>query len=292
MTQRRLDLPLEQTAVGRFLPWTVAALVYLAVLALAVAAVADGALRVYGLRARLVTVTLPPVQDAGQSAREVAAALDVLKQTRGVTSAAVVPPEELEQLIEPWVGSGPLGVDLPLPRLIDVTLDPGAEPDLSALRRRLQEVAAGATIGVEALTRDRAERMAAFMRAWGGGAGVVVLLGALVAVALITRSSLRAQTQIVELLRSMGAPDTYLARQFEHHALRAGLRGGLVGFVLAVLTIAALLYSSRRMELAGSIELQLRPLDWFLLACVPVVSALLVTASARMTALRGLAQMS
>lgn len=292
VTQPRLDLPLDQTAVGRFLPWTVAALVYVAVLALAVAAVADSALRVYGLRARLVTVTLPPVEDAGQSAREIAAALDVLKQTRGVTSASLVPPEELEQLIAPWVGSGPTGVDLPLPRLIDVTLDPLAEPDLTALRSRLEEVAAGATIGIEALTRDRAERMAAFMRAWGGGAGVVVLLGALVAVALITRSSLRAQAQVVELLRSMGAPDSYLARQFEHHALRAGLRGGLIGFGLAVLTILALLYSSRRVELAGTVELQLRPLDWILLACVPVVSALLVTASARMSALHGLARMS
>jgi cell division transport system permease protein len=235
---------------------------------------------------------LPPVEDAGQSAREIAAALDVLKQTQGVTSASLVPPEELEQLIEPWLGNGPTAVDLPLPRLIDVTLDPLAVPDLPALRSRLQKVAAGATIGIEALTRDRAERMAAFMRAWGGGAGVVILLGALLVVAMITRSSLRAQAQIVELLRSMGAPDSYLARQFEHHALRAGLRGGLIGFVLAVLTIVALLYSSRRMELAGSIELQLRPLDWILLALVPVVSALLVTASARMSALRGLAQMS
>jgi hypothetical protein len=31
--------------------------------------------------------------------------------------------------------------------------------------------------------------------------------------------------------------------------------------------------------------------DWFLLACVPVVCALLVTAVARMTAMRSLAQM-
>jgi hypothetical protein len=58
-----------------------------------------------------------------------------------------------------------------------------------------------------------------------------------------------------------------------------------------VLTIVGLLYSSRRMELAGSIQLDLRPTDWLLLACVPVVCALLVTAIARMTALRGLAQM-
>ena len=45
------------------------------------------------------------------------------------------------------------------------------------------------------------------------------------------------------------------------------------------------------MELAGSIHLDLGLLDWILLACVPAVCALLVTAIARMTAMRGLAQM-
>jgi cell division transport system permease protein len=288
----RFDLPLAETALTRFLPWTIAALVYLAVLALAVAAVADGALRLYSLRARLVTVTLPAIPDAAQSAREIAAALGVLQQTRGVTSATLVPSQELEQLVEPWLGDVETGGELPLPRLIDVTLDPLAEADLPALKDRLQEVVAGVTIGVEARSRDRAERMAGFFRAWGGGAGVLALLGSLVAVAVITRVSLRAQVQIVELLRCMGAPDSYLARQFERYTLWSGLRGGLAGFVLAVLTILALLYSSGEMELAGSVELRLRPLDWLLLACVPVVSVLLVTAIARMTAVRGLAQLS
>jgi cell division transport system permease protein len=292
MKLSRFDLPLDETALTRFLPWTIAALVYLAVLALAVAAVADGALRLYSLRARLVTVTLPAVPDTGQSAREIAAALGVLQQTRGVTSATLVPTQELEQLVEPWLGDVETGGELPLPRLIDVTLDPLAEPDLPALKDRLQEVVAGVTIGVEARSRDRAERMAGFFRAWGGGAGVLALLGSLVAVAVITRVSLRAQVQIVELLRCMGAPDSYLARQFERYTLWSGLRGGLAGFVLAVLTILALLYSSGEMELAGSVELRLRPLDWLLLACVPVVSVLLVTAIARMTAVRGLAQLS
>jgi cell division transport system permease protein len=288
---RRTDLPLDQTAFGRFLPWTIAALVYSAVLALAVAAVADHALRLYHLRAQLVTVTLPPIENPDQSTQETVAALDVLQQTRGVTSATVVPPEELEALLAPVLGDAQDEGDLPLPRLIDVTLDPLTKPDLAVLEGQLQKVAAGATIGAEALSRDRAERMATFFRAWGGGAGLVILLGALLAALLITRISLKAQTQVVELLRSMGAPDAYLARQFERYALFCGLRGGLVGFALAALTIVGLLYTSQRMELAGSIDLGLRLVDWLLLALVPVLCTLLVTVIARTTALRGLEQM-
>ena len=291
LSPQRFDLPLDQTAVGRFLPWTIAALVYVAVLALAIAAVADHALRLYHLRGQLVTVTLPPAEDAAQSNREITAALEMLQQTRGVTSAQPVPPEELEELLKPFLGEVEAGQELPMPRLIDVTLDPLVKPDLAVLEDRLQRIAAGATVGAEALSRDRAERMATFFRAWGGAAGVAILIGALLAVGLITKVSLQAQAQVVELLRSMGAPDAYLARQFERYALSCGLRGGLFGFALAALTIVGLLYSSRRMELAGSIHLDLGLLDWVLLACVPAVCALLITAIARMTAMRGLAQM-
>ena len=287
----RLDLPLDQTAVGRFLPWTIAVLVYVAVLALAVAAVADHALRLYHLRAQLVTVTLPPTEDAGQSDREIGAALEMLQQTRGVTSAQMVPPEEVEALLKPFLGKVEDEPELPLPRLIDVTLDPLAKPDLAILEGRLQQVAPGATIGAEALSRDHAERWATFFRAWGSSAGVAILIGTLLAVGLITKISLQAQAQVVELLRSMGAPDAYLARQFERYALSCGLRGGLLGFAFAALTIVGLLYSSRQMDLAGSILLNLRLLDWALLACVPVVCTLLVTAIARMAALRGLGRM-
>lgn len=292
MTPRPFDLPLDQTAASRLLPWTLASLIYLAVVALAVTAVADGALRNFGLRAKLVTVTLPAVEELAADERDVETALRILRATRGVTSARPVPPDELVKLVEPWLGTARTGLDLPMPRLIDVTLDPGAKPDLESLQADLEGAVPGATMGIEALSRDRAERLAAFFRAWSGGVGIAILLLLLGVVVLLTRLTLRMQSQTVELLRSMGAPDSYLVRQFERHALLSSLRGGLLGFVLGALTVLAMIYSSRRMDLTGSIPLSLRPMDWLLLACVPVVGALLATVLARITALWGLARMA
>jgi cell division transport system permease protein len=290
MKLRRFDLPLRQSAASRFLPWTIGGLLYLAVVALAVAAIADEALRLYGLRAELVTVSLPSVNDAGRGEQNVAQAVDILRRTPGVRSVVPVPPDEVAALVEPWLDDFKSAADLPLPRLIDVIIEPQAKPDLPALQQRLAEVVAGATVGVEALSRDRAERLAAFLRAWGSGAGIAALLGTLALVGLITWVSLRMNTESVELLRCMGAPDRYLARQFERHALVSSAQGGLIGCALALLTVMGLLYSSRRMQLAEAVELQLPPLDWVLLACVPVVAALLITAVARVTALWGLAR--
>ena len=284
MKMPRLDLPLRQSAASRFLPWTIGALLYLAVVALAVAAVADEALRSESMRIKMVTVTLPALDDA-RGGHELANALEILRQTRGVTSAVPVPVAEVAILVEPWMGDLEAEMDLPLPRLIDVTLDPRIHVDLAVLDQQLGAAVEGATVGAEVSARDRAERLAAFLRAWGIAGGVAALIVMLALVGLITLASLRMIAGSVELLRCMGAPDRYLARQFEGHALLSSLQGGLIGLVLALLTLLAALYSSDRMRLADAFEPQLPAMDWLLLACVPLLAALPIMAVARLTAL-------
>jgi cell division transport system permease protein len=280
----RFDLPLRHGPASGFLPWTIGALLFAAIVALAVAAIADEALRGYGLRIKMVTVTLP-VFDASDGQRELAAALDVLRNTRGVTSAVPVPVAEVAILVEPWMGDLEAAMDLPLPRLIDVSLDPRVEVDLAALEQQLGRVAEGATVGAEVLARDRAERLAAFLRAWGIAGGIAALAAMLTLVGLTTWASLRMTADAVELQRCLGASDRYLARQFEGHALLSSVQGGLAGLALALVAVLGILYSSGRMELAEAFEPRLPALDWLLLACVPVLAALPIMAVARLTAL-------
>ena len=47
-------------------------------------------------------------------------------------SAIPVPVAEVAALVEPWMGDLEAEKDLPLPRLIDVTLDPRIQADLAA----------------------------------------------------------------------------------------------------------------------------------------------------------------
>lgn len=273
------------------MPWVMAGLLYISLVSLAVAAVANAALHLYHLRGNVVTVALPQADDPAQAERELAAALEVVKGTRGVTSARLVAPDELERWIGPWLHEAAPDQDASGLQVINVRLDPLGKLDVLALQDRLRGKVASATVGLDAMSRDTFERQATFFRAWCGAISIIVLVGSLVVVVLSTRSSLKMQVEPIGLLRSMGAPDGYLARQFERHALLSGVHGGVLGFVLAVVTILAVLYSSRHMGLAGTVDLSLRPVDWILLACVPVVSALLFTALARATALWSLARM-
>lgn len=289
---RSLDLPLDQTAVSRFLPWIMAGLLYLAVVALAVAAIADGALQLFDEREKMVTVSLPTAGISEDGDRDVANVLKALADSKVVVSAIVVGDDELQDLIEPWLGERKEGEDLPLPRLIDVTLDPLSQPDLRALELKLREVVSDATIGIQEASEDRAERQAFFFRTVGGTLGILLLISSLAIVTVITSLSLAMHGDTVTLLRYMGAQDGYLARQFERYALRSGLRGGLIGFFAAMLTVLGVLYSIQNLEMTNSIRLGLRPVDWVFLACVPVVAALLCTLMARMTALWNLGRMS
>ena len=289
---RSLDLPLDQTAVSRFLPWIMAGLLYLAVIALAAAAIADGALQLFDQRDKMVTVSLPTAGLSDDGDRDVANILGVLNQAKGVVSATVVGDEELQDLIEPWLGEREDGENLPLPRLIDVSLDPLGEPDLKALEQQLREVVPDATVGIQEVSGGRAERQAMFFRTVGITLGVVLLLCSLAIVTVITSLSLAMHNDTVTLLRYMGAQDGYLARQFERYALQSGIRGGLIGFFAAMLTVLAVLYSIQSLEMTNSIRLGLRAVDWLFLACIPVVAALLCTLTARMTALWGLGRMA
>jgi cell division transport system permease protein len=274
----RLDLPLSRSAPGQILPWLTGGLVYAAVVLLAVLIMADRALLSLDERAQLATVTLPLSDDA-----DVDAAFDVLYGERAVVAATRLSDEELAALVTPWLGEPGAG-DLPWPAMIDVRLDPLAEPDLAALQAALSEAVPGAMLVIDTGAGDRAGAMAALARGWSGALLALVLPAALLAIGAITRLSLRVCRDAVELLRGMGASPDYQAAQLERHAVASGLAGGAGGFGLALLTVATLLHGAGRIATPDTVELGLRPLDWGLLAGMAATSLLLAVAVVRATA--------
>lgn len=277
MPRARLDLPVAQTVPGRLLSWLTAGLIYAAVVALAVVMMADRALLSLAERAQLATVTLPMADDA-----DLATALEILYRDRAVLDAAPLGNEELAALMTPWLGETGAAA-LPWPAMIDLRLDPRAEPDLTALQDALRATVAGATLTVEPGPDDRAVPVAALVRAWSGVLLALALPAGLLAIAALTRLSLRLCRDAVELLRLMGASPAYQAAQLERHATACGLRGAAGGFALALLTVATLLYGLRASGVADAIEVRLRPLDWVLLTGMAATTLLLAVAVVRAT---------
>src|SRR5690606_1767550 len=139
----RQAIPLARDPSGRTLPLLVAIMVYLAALAVA------GGLAVAKLAERWDSglAGAVPVQLFGEAADEasLAAVVDALAQTPGVLGAEVLGDAATAALLEPWLGSALLD-DLPLPRLVAVTVDPAAPPESAALQERLAAIAPGVLV--------------------------------------------------------------------------------------------------------------------------------------------------
>ena len=284
-----MDLPLNETPAGRLLFGITAGLVYLAVLAMAVAALADGQLRSLVKQPHLVTIVLPAANPDDRTAAEAQnRLLDMLRQFSGVAHAGLVDGAEMATLVAPLVGDDPAVAELAMPQVIDVTFNPGPMPDLDALRTRVQAFHADATVmPVDESTHDL-EASIRLYRSAGLAIGAAMLLVTIISVVVVTRLSLDMHTEIVDLLRMMGASNAYVARQFEAFALSQGMRGALYGFVGGCLTLLAIVHLLPLISAIAFPALKARPIDWLFLALVPIVAALLITLSARLTAMWGL----
>jgi len=287
----RPALPLGRDQSIILLPWIVAFAVYIATLSGIGLAIVGDVLRgaEQSLAAR-VTVQLP----AETSNARLETVLALLRQAPGVGSAEPLTPADTARLLEPWFGS-PLALDeLPVPRLIDLRLDPHAAIDLAAVRRQLASVVQDARIDDH--------------HAWLGGLHAAAIpvravLAALIAaaVALVAtsavfaaRTALTARQTAIELFHLLGADDGDIAWPFALRALRLGLLGGAIGAGAALLTVLFLHRAGALVQLpaptgAGGLA------DWRLWAIAigaGLMAGIAALLGAQLTALRRLNRLS
>jgi cell division transport system permease protein len=291
---RRRDLPLERDGSGRFLPWLIALMVYLACLALAGAiALGEASSRWQSGLTGTMTVQIPAAETAATTDQHsvIAAVLDVLTNTPGIRDARPLPRNKVISLIEPWLGRGNVAPDLPIPVLIDIRLTEDAVFDTVALAIQLEQVAPGTRLDDHEVWISRMLNLSQTIGAIA--TSIVLLIGAaaVTTVVFVTRTGLAVHHGVIEVLHIIGARDVYIARQFQARALSLALRGGVLGLVLAILTLA--LVASIAGKLQGPIlpDLAVTPYLWGGLAAVPLTAALIATLTARITVVRTLGRL-
>lgn len=288
----RSDLPVARDASGRFLPWLVAIMVFLAAMALSGVLALDGMLDDWSRDlSGTLTVQVPPGATAEETAARVERAVRLIASTPGVASATAVPDAHLADLLEPWLGSRELIADLPTPRLIDVDLDNRARPDVAALERRLSDAVPGSAIDDHRVWLSKLIDLAEGLRALAWAVIGLVAVATAATVVHATRTALAVHRQQIEVLHLIGATDGYVAGQFARRALWHGLLGGIGGLALAgpaLWGIGGLAHS-----LQGGLvpAVALSGGDWLTLAALPLLAGLLAMATARRTVTRQLARM-
>lgn len=261
---------------------TAAAMAFLAVFALALS-LAAGRLadRWESGLAGTATLRLPPGEEGTALQPQ---ALRILEQTPGVLGARPLSPEENRALLEPWLGPDIPVEALPVPQLVEVSLDD--DFDAAGLRARIEAELPGAVLDDHARWRAPLAQAAGRMRALGWLALGLIALSTGAMIWLAAQGALAANAQVIRVLRLVGARDAYIARAFvRRFTLRAGW-GAALGTAAGAAAVALL----PEADAAGSFltGLGFEGGGWLWLLLVPPFAALVAFAATRAAAHRTL----
>jgi len=268
--------------------FTAAAMTFLAVFALALSLAAGRLADRWGdalARSATIRISAP----AGQMDAQTRAVLDVLATTPGIVRARAMEDAEQRALLEPWFGPDlPLDA-LPIPRLIEVTEDAEGY-DSEGLRQRLAAEAPGAVLDDH--TRWRKPLAVAAGRLRMLGLTSILLIGGAMAamITLAANASLAANSQVIRVLRLVGARDAYIARAFVRRFTLRALIGSAVGAVCGMIGVAFLPSA----DMAGGFltGLGFQGAGWLWPFLLPPLAAMTAFLATRFAALRKLKELT
>ena len=274
------------------MPWVIAIMVFLTVLAAAagllLASASAGMGEQLSRQATVQILSSDPVM-RGQQQR---AAIAAMAASPLVASARAVPADEVESLLAPWFGGGDIAADIPLPSLIDLALRvPADATALSRLRPVLHGAVPSARIDADgAWLAPVLDAMRSLQ--WLAIALILLLAIATAAtVVLAARSSLGNHRGTIAIVHLLGGTDLQISRLFQRRMALDAAFGAVLGFVAG---IALLLLLARQLSALDTPLLAiggLSPLLLMSLIAIPLFTVLLAVLMARLTILGALRKM-
>jgi len=230
-----------------------------------------------------VTVQIPPSGDSAADTALAAALASALAESEQVARARALGPREIERLIEPWLGPMDGAEGIPLPRLVDIRLDPGVPVDIETLRRQVAAIAPNAVLDDHGRWVQGLGRLALTVENLAAVVLALVVATVIAAVGLAVRTAFALHRETVDILHLMGAEDGYIARLFAGLAFRRALVGGLIGLALALLLV---LVAGEIGAGAGAVlpALSVGQAGWIAIVLTPLALAVVSWLVARMTA--------
>lgn len=246
------DIPMAQDVGRQYLPWIIGLLILLLLLVFACGSSVGGTLlRWHGGLNNKFTIEIPFSETSFAIAQKsehidktpaemmrlsapVQQVLNFVRNIPGVLSAEVVESEHLFSLLQPWIGQTDLLKDLQMPILIDLSIDPNAAIDYENMRQSLKSISGGIRLEAHARWQQMLTVMGQAIKTLSY-AIVGFILGAIfIVISLITKSSLSAHKESIDILRLMGAKNSYVASQFQFQVFRACFQGGIIGIFFAL----------------------------------------------------------
>lgn len=244
--RRRAPIVPSQNVAGSALIFVIAIMTFLSCLTLgAVTLVCDTASTWQTQIAREATIQIKPAEGLDMDAALISAQR-IASGFAGVRAASVVDSAATLRLLEPWLGSGFDIDELPVPRLVIITIDPVSPPDFETMRMALQLEVPQATLDDHRTWVDRLITMANTTVTIGVSVLILMLTATMLAIVFATRGAMAGNGHIIEVLHFVGAEASFIAREFRRHFLLTGMKGALAGGAGAVVVFIAFSWWSAR----------------------------------------------
>lgn len=189
--------------------------------------------------AREITIQIKPADSLDMEAALVEVRAIALSFT-GAVSAQIVDRSSTARLLEPWLGEGIDIDELPVPRLVIVSIDEAAPPDFAAMRQALAETVPEASLDDHRAWASRLISMARISVLVGVSILALMFATTMLTVIFATRGAMAGNRHIVEVLHFVGAETGFIASEFQKRFLMIGLKGAAAGGGLAILAFLAL----------------------------------------------------
>jgi cell division transport system permease protein len=187
--------------------------------------------------AREATIQIRPEEGLDMEAALEEAA-GIARGFAGVNGVQIVDRAATARLLEPWLGSG-LDIDeLPVPRLVIVTIDRASPPDFPSMRSMLTERIATASLDDHRTWADRLVAMARSTVMIGVAILALMLAATMLTVVFATRGAMAGNGHVIEVLHFVGAEARFIAAEFRRHFLVTGIKGAAIGGGAAALAFA------------------------------------------------------
>lgn len=212
--------------------------------------------------------------------------ISAVRAAAGVRNAAPVPESEMRQTLERWLGGSASSSDLPVPSLVMVELEPGANP--RALSDHVRSASPSARLIAETAELEPLLRSIRALQWLAMGLVALMAAASAAAIVLAARGALDTHRSTIEIMHGIGATDAQITRLFERKIGLDSAAGALLGAAAAAIALVVIAGAGAALALELTALTPLSGRDVAVLLLVPVAAVALALAVAHWTLLRAL----
>lgn len=285
------DIPIGQDVSSRYVCWIVGLMVFLLSLVFVGSISLSTSLSQWNLgSASRLTIEVPlhGIQNPESFIEKI---VGTLQGVPGVARIKLVDNQEVLKLLQPWVGQVNLLQDLTLPALIDVDMKPDVVANVPEITSLLRTFSAGIRIEEHSQWQHMLEKLRLSLEVMAYLFISLIAATVMVTITLITRSSLATHASIIDVLRLVGANNSYIARKFQIRAFWLALKGGVWGVIVALPTIYFLNWLSLHLGVSEALKPTLSLSLLLAIFSLPLIVGCISLIAAKLSVLRTLSRL-